>query len=112
MVFNYILQDKVNVEKLRKKINMFSVNHMNIYQMNITREAFIVKNFGTADNIQKKWLTNNEDLYCNRRKLDVKVPRVDHVKCRGFSWHAANVWNNFPESLKSIKKPETFKNKL
>ena len=81
MIFEYRLQDQVNMEKLRRKINMFSVNQMNIYHVLI--EAFNIINYGSADRIQEKWLPHNERLYSNRRKEDVKVPRVKHIKCEG-----------------------------
>ena len=110
MVFGYRIQDKVNMEKLREKIKMFSVNQMNIYHVLI--EAFNVINYGSADKIQEKWLLNNERVYSNRRKEDVKIPRVDHTSCQGFSWHGAKLWNSLPENIKSIKNPDTFKLKI
>ena len=103
-------KDKVNMEKLRKSIQMFSVNQMNIYHVLI--EAFNVINFGSSEKIQEKWLNQNERLYSNRRQNDIQIPRVKHVKCQGFSWHAAKLWNKLPESIKSIQKPSTFKEKI
>ena len=110
MVFGYSLKDKVNMEKLREAIQMFSVNQMNIYHTLI--EAFNIIHYGSADRIQAKWVTNNERVYSNRRSQDVKIPRVDHITCQGFSWHGAKVWNNLPESIKSIQNPDTFKLKV
>ena len=110
MVFGYSLKNKVNMEKLREKIKMLSVNQMNIYHVLI--ETFNIINFGSADKIQGKWLQENETNYSNRRKDDVKVPRVKHVKCQGFSWHAAKLWNSLPEDIKVIKNPKTFKAKI
>ena len=48
----------VNMEKLREKIQMFSVNQMSIYHTLI--EAFNVIHYGSADSIQEKWLSYNE----------------------------------------------------
>ena len=110
MVFGYELKDRVNMEKLREKIKMLSVNQMNSYHVLI--EAFNIINFGSADQIQEKWLPKEDRIYSNRRKQDVKVPSVKHVKCRGFSWHAAKLWNSLPEHIKSIKKPKTFKARI
>ena len=31
MIFGYRMEDKINMEKLREEIKMFSVNQMNIY---------------------------------------------------------------------------------
>ena len=107
MIFGYRNSDMVNMEKLRKKIGMFSVNQMNIYH--VLLEAFNVIHYGSADRIQDKWVNKNERHYSNRRSQNVRVPRVDHVKCQGFSWHGARVWNQLPESLKEMKNANTFK---
>ena len=107
MIFGYRNSDMVNMEKLREKIGMFSVNQMNIYH--VLLEAFNIINYGSADRIQKKWVNKNERNYSNRRSQDVRVPRVDHVKCQGFSWHGAKIWNQLPENLKSVKNVNTFK---
>ena len=87
MIFEYKLQDKVNMEKLREKIKMFSVNQMSIYHALI--EAFNVIHYGSADSIQEKWLSYNERVYSNRRSQDVKIPWVNHISCQGFSWYGA-----------------------
>ena len=108
MIFEYKLQGKVNMEKLREKIQMFSVNQMSIYHTLI--EAFNVIHYGSADSIQEKWLSYNERVYSNRRSQDVKIPRVNHISCQGFSWYGAKAWNSLPESVKSIKNPDTSKN--
>ena len=110
MVFGYKLQDKVNMEKLREHIQMLSVNQMNIY--NVLVEAFNVINFGSSEKIQEKWLNSNVRVYSNRRQNNIQIPRVKHVKCQGFSWHAAKLWNKLPENIKSIQKPSIFKDKI
>ena len=107
MIFSYKPLDKVNMEELREKIGMFSVNQMNCYHVLI--EAFNVIHFGSAEKIQKKWKPNNERIYSNRRKMDVKIPKVKHVRCQGFSFVGAKMWNNLPEDIKSIENPDTFK---
>ena len=110
MIFEYKLQDQVNMEKLREKIQMISVNQMSIYHTLI--EAFNVIHYGSADRIQAKWITNKERVYSNRRSHDVKIPRVEHITCQGFSLHGAKAWNSLPECIKSIKNPDIFKQKI
>ena len=39
-------------------------------------------------------------FYSNRGKLDVKVPKADHVRCQGFSYYAAKMWNKLPDNVK------------
>ena len=98
------------MEELRSKIGMFSVNQMNVYHVLI--EAFNVINYGSAENIQEMWMPKLQRQYSNRRQLDVKVPRVDHIRCRGFSWYAAKLWNRLPDSIKEIKNPDSFKTQI
>ena len=109
-IFNYRPLDKVNMEKLRYNIKMFSINQMNIYH--VLLEAFNVINNGSAEKIQEKWMPRTEKHYSNRREFDVKVPYVDHVRCQGFTWFGAKLWNSLPEEIKSIKNPDTFKTKI
>ena len=65
----------------------------------------------TSNTIQEKWRPT-ETSYSNRRKNNVKVPRVDHVRCQGFSWYGAKFWNSLPEEIKAINNPDAFKIKV
>ena len=109
MIFDYRGEDKVNMENLRRKIGMFSVNQLNHYH--VLLEAFNIIKYGSADKIQAKWLPNDQRVYSNRRKLDVKVQLVE-VTCRGFSWYGAKIWNKLPEEIKSMENPDTFKARI
>ena len=94
---------------LREKIGMLSVNQMNCYH--VLLEAFNVIRHGSSVKIQEKWkMTNNQ--YSNRRVNNVKVPKVIHTRCEGFSFYGAKFWNSLPEELKAITKPDIFKVKL
>ena len=110
MAFGYKPQDMMNMEKLRKEIGMFSVNQMNMYHVYI--ETFNIINYGSSNKIQEKWMPDEPRVYSNRRKFDVKIPRVKHTKCRGFSLHGAVMWNKLPENIKSIKNPDVFKEEV
>ena len=107
MIYGYRQSDKVNMEELRKKIGMFSVNQMNIYH--VILEAFNIINYGSADKIQEKWMPKSSSNYSNRRSHNVTVPRVRHTSCQGFSWNGARLWNQLPESLKIITNADAFK---
>ena len=72
---------------------------MNVYH--VLLESFNIINFGSAEKIQEKWVNNNDRQYSNRRAQNVKVPKVDHVRCQGFSWHGTKIWNQQPECLKA-----------
>ena len=110
MIFGFRLSDQVNMEKLRNEIGMFSVNQLNCYHVLI--EAFNVKHFGSSEKIQEKWMPEGQRSYSNRRQHDVIVPKVGHVKCQGFSWHASKMWNKLPEFIKEIDNPDIFKVKI
>ena len=109
MIFGFRVEDKVNMEELREKIGMLSVNQMNCYH--VLLEAFNVIRNGSSVKIQDKWKkTSNQ--YSNRRLNDVKVPKVNHTRCEGFSFYGAKFWNSLPEDLKAITSPDTFKVKV
>ena len=110
MVFGYKMTDKMNMEELRTKIGMFSVNQLNCYH--VLLEAFNVINYGSSEKIQSKWIPKEQRYYSNRRQHDVKVSRVDHVKCQGFTYHAAIFWNKLPENIKEITNPDIFKARI
>ena len=110
MVFDYRIKDQVNMEKLREKIGMFSVNQLNCYHVYI--EAFNIINYGSSEKILEKWRPKDHRVYSNRRQHDVKVPKVDHVRCQGFSYYAAKMWNNLPVHIKEIKELNQFKARI
>ena len=74
-------------------------------------EAFNVIRNGSSERIRAKWLPNKSNIYSNRRP-NVIVPQVNHVKCQGFSWYAAKMWNELPEEIKAIEGPSLFKDKI
>ena len=100
------LEDRVNMEQLRSNIQMFSINQMNCYH--VLLEAFNVIRNGSSERIREKWLPNKSNIYSN----NVIVPQVNHVKCQGFSWYAAKMWNELPEEIKAIVGPSLFKDKI
>ena len=110
MVFGYRMIDKINMEELRTKIGMFSVNQLNCYH--VLLEAFNVINYGSSETIQSKWMPKEQKHYSNRRQHDVQVPRVNHVKSQGFTYHAAKFWNKLPENIKEITNPDIFKARI
>ena len=110
VIFGYKLEDQINMEKLRTNIGMFSVNQLNCYH--VLMEAFNVVNFGSSNTIQEKWKPNNERPYSNRRKNNVQVPRVNNVKCQGFSWYGAKLWNSLPPHVIESKNLRIFEGNL
>ena len=110
MIFEYTGEDRINMDNLREKIGMFSVNQINCYH--VLLEAFNVIHFGSSEKIQEKWLKRNNDAYSNRRSHNVEVPRVEHERCKGFAWYGAKMWNQLPEEIKTTENLDLFKDKI
>ena len=108
MIFNYKLEDKTNMEKLRESIQMFSVNQMVCYH--VLLEAFNIINNGSSEVIQEKWRmeTRNYPLRRNRVK-EVKVIMPEHTKCQGFTLYGAKMWNQLPIEIREIENLDRFK---
>ena len=94
---------------LRNNIKMFSVNQTVCYH--VLLEAYNVINNGSSDIIQNKWLQkeNRHHLRRKMRKEEVKVHVPKHVKCRGFTWYGAKMWNQLPIEIQELKNPTSFK---
>ena len=88
---------------------MFSVNQMVCYH--VLLEAYNVINNGSSDVIQSKWMQKDSRHHLRRRdrKEDVKVYVPEHVKCRGFTWYGAKMWNQLPVEIQQLKKVDSFK---
>ena len=92
-MFNYKMEDRTNMKELRTRLEMFSVNQMCCYQT--LMEAFNVINHGSSEAIYDKWIPNKERSYpLSRNRLkEVKVNVPEHVKCQGFTFYGAKIWN-------------------
>ena len=75
-------------------------------------EAFNIIWYGSSEKILEKWKPKEQRVYSNRRELDVKVPKVNHVRCQGFSYYAAKMWNKLPDNIKEITDPNMFKARI
>ena len=96
-VFGYKREVKINMQRLRESISMFSVNQMNCYHVLV--EAYNVVKNGSSNIIQEKWThKNKENEYCLRSKTnqEVKVPNKRNDKCLEFSYYGAQLDNQIP----------------
>ena len=102
VVFGYKLEDKNNMSRLRERIQMFSINQMVCYH--VLLEAYNVINNGSSEVIQSKWMQKDSRHHLRRRdrKEDVKVYVPEHVKCRGFTWYGAKMWNQLPVEIQQL----------
>ena len=98
--------------RLRNNIKMFSVNQMAYYHVLI--EAFNVINYRSSEVIYNKWLPsdNRQHLRRRERRNEVKVHVPKHVKCQGFTWYGAKMWNQLPFEIQELKNPNSFKEEI
>ena len=101
------INSHVNMQKLRNKIKMFSVNQMCIYHTFL--EAFNVFRNKSSEQIQTKW-EKTEKNYKFRNAKDLNVPDKPSEKCTGFSYTGAKLFNSLPSTIKDTEKIDTFKN--
>ena len=78
IIFDFKLEDKTNMTRLRENINMFSVNQLACYH--VLLEAYNVIYYKSSEVIFNKWLPQEERHYPMRsqRRKDVKVHVPDH----------------------------------
>ena len=99
----------VNMQDLRRKINMMSVNQMAVYHT-LMECNNIVKN-SASEQIKSKWTDFNKKVYSLRsvQNEDLKVPDKPKLKSRGFTYHAAKLYNMLPKSIKEAQNISLFR---
>ena len=97
----------VNMEDVRKKFKMMSVNQMNIYHTLL--EAHNVIRNSSSDQIKMKWSNELEKKYSLRSKNFLKVPDKPLQKCTGFSYYGPKLFNALPQNIKETYNSQTFK---
>ena len=77
-------------------------------------EAFNVINNNSSEVIHNKWLQKDKRQHLRRkeRREDVKVHVPNHVKCRGFTWYGAKMWNQLPAEIQELKKFDSYKEEI
>ena len=93
----------VNMQDLRSKIDMMPVNQMAVYHI-IMECNNIVRN-STSEQIKSKWTNINKEIYSLRsvQNEDLKVPDKPKLKSRGFTYHAAKLYNMLPKSVIKLR---------
>ena len=97
------------MEQLRYKIGMFSVNQIAIYHT--LHETFNVVRNSSSEQVKEKWEHKNNGNF-NLRRMDntqLRVPERARVKCTGFSYHGAKIFNMLPSETRNCETPENFK---
>ena len=104
-------KNHVNMETLRRKIRMFSVNQMSVYH--VAMEMFNVIHDGSSESLQRK-LKIEKSGYSLRRLEDgqVRVPEKFKKSCTGFSQNGPKLWNFLPSDIRTTDERKVFKVKL
>ena len=112
VIFGLNLEQQVNMETLRDRIKMFSVNQLAIYHTII--EAFNVVRKSSTTQVKSKWEHKNGQNYSLRRhdNMNLRVPDKGRVKCTGFSYHGAKLFNMLPNEARKCTEPESFKSQV
>ena len=94
------------MEKLRRKMKMFSVNQMCIYHTLLEVHNIVKKK--SSEQIQNKWSKTKQN-YNFRTSKDLKVPEKPNVNCIGFTYLGSKLFNSLPKNLKETLNSDTFK---
>ena len=99
----------INMQHIREKIHMMSVNQMSVYHTLL--EAHNVLKNSSSEQIKMKWESKHENKYLLRSvsTKDLKIPDKPSKKCSGFSYYGSKLFNKLPTCIKETSNPYTFK---
>ena len=97
----------INMEKLRNKIKMMSVNQMVVYHTIL--ETFNVVRKSSSEQVELKYKHQDQHSQRKTAKNDLRVPERMNKNCTGFSYRGAKIFNMLPTNIKEIENPKNFK---
>ena len=108
VIFGLKLKNHINMKNVREEIKMMSVNQISVYHTLL--EAYNVMRHLSSEQIHMKW-TIIERKYALRSitKGDLKVPDKPKLKCLGFTYNGAKLFNMLPVQMRKLEEPNTFK---
>ena len=98
--------DHINMKKVRKQINMLSVNQMSVYHT--VMEVYNITNRKDSDQLQRK-LNKHDGKHSERSAKNNEKPRK---RCTGFSYIGPKLYNMIPKRIKEAKTADEFKDRL
>ena len=109
LIFGFKKKQHINMQTLREKIGMMSVNQMAIYHTLLEAHNIIKKS--ASEQIKMKWEDKKENKYALRSsvKNDLKVPNKPSMKSTGFTYYAPKLFNMLPSDIKETENSQTFK---
>ena len=95
VIFGLRLKNHINMKNVREEIKMMSVNQISVYHTLL--EAYNVMRHLSSEQIHMKWKII-EKKYALRSitKKDLNVPEKPKLKCLGFTYNGAKLFNMLP----------------
>lgn len=109
LIFDLKKKNHINMQSVREKVKMMSINQMAIYHT-VLEAHNVIKN-ASSEQIKAKWVNNQENKYSLRSIAEnkIKVPEKPSAKCTGFTYYGAKVYNMLPSDIKETSSTDTFK---
>ena len=109
LILDLNINQHVNMQKVREKIHMFSVNQIAVYHTIL--EAYNVVRNSTSEQIKSKWEARDVSKYTLRSKTKstLKVPEKPIKSCDGFTYQGSKLYNILPCNIKESSNPSIFK---
>ena len=104
--------DHINMQELRKKINMLSVNQLSCYH--ILLETFNILRNNSSPQIEEKIKPRENARYQMRSSTrgDLHVIEKPKKSCLGFTYTSAKLWNMLPQEIRNQEKIDPFKSEI
>ena len=97
----------INMEKLRNRIKMMSVNQIAVYHTIL--ETFNIIRKSSSEQIETKYTHQNQHSQRRTANNDLKVPERTKKNCTGFSYNGAKLFNMLPSIVKESENQANFK---
>ena len=96
VIYGIKKKNHVNMKNVRENIKMMSVNQISVYHTLL--EAYNIMRYSSSDQIHMKWTNISEKKYSLRSitNNDLKVPEKPMLKCLGFTYNGAKLFNMLP----------------
>ena len=109
VIFGMRKKQHINMENIRQKLKMMSVNQMCNYHT-ILETYNVIKN-SSSEQIKMKWSSRLENRYLLRSETNnyLKIPEKPMSKCKGFSYYGAKLYNKLPCDIKETTNVNSFK---
>ena len=109
VIFGFQLKNCINMKNLREEIKMMSVNQISVYHTLL--EAYNVMRHLSSEQINMKWkLIERKYALRSTTKKQLNVPEKPKLKCLGFTYNGAKLFNMLPIEMKKVEDPSAFKN--